>query len=99
MLLLVRLICERKAAALWQSRWRPQKENLPPDEWNVPLSQSRANMQALATVVAALIVASVAPLIGLFAYFRQREYELVRKKYLEDGVVVGQFVIVILGWV
>jgi len=35
-----------------------------------------------------LIAAVIAPLLGLFVYFRQKQYELVRKRYLEDGIDV-----------
>ena len=44
-----------------------------------------AVIESLAT---AILVALIAVLFGLWAYFRQKEYELVRERYLEKGVDV-----------
>ncbi len=40
----------------------------------------------IADVSVALLLVIVAALLGLWAYFRQKEYELVRERYLENGI-------------
>jgi hypothetical protein len=42
----------------------------------------------LATLASALLVVIFTTLSGLWVYFRQKEYELVRQRYLEDGLDV-----------
>lgn len=44
--------------------------------------------KAIATLASALLVVVVTALLGLWAYFRQKEYELVRERYLEQGIDV-----------
>lgn len=43
--------------------------------------------QPIATVLGALLVVVVTPLIGTWAYFRRKEYETVRQRYLDDGIL------------
>ena len=43
--------------------------------------------QPIATMLGALIVVVFAPLIGAWAYFRRKEYETVRQRYLDDGIL------------
>lgn len=43
--------------------------------------------QPLATILGALLVVIGAPLIGAWAYFRRKEYETVRQRYLDDGIL------------
>jgi hypothetical protein len=40
----------------------------------------------LASLVGPIVGASLAALFGILIFFRQKEYELVRKRYLEDGI-------------
>lgn len=40
----------------------------------------------IATVIAALAAAVIAPWFGLSIYHRQKEYEIVRKRYLDNGL-------------
>ena len=40
----------------------------------------------LASLVGPMVGASLAALFGIWVFFRQKEYELVRKRYLEDGI-------------
>jgi hypothetical protein len=44
--------------------------------------------KAFATLASALLVVIFTTLLGLWAYFRQKEYELVRQRYLEEGLDV-----------
>lgn len=46
-----------------------------------------AYAQPLATILGALLVVVVTPLIGVWAYFRRKEYETVRQRYLDDGIL------------
>lgn len=42
--------------------------------------------ETIAQVATTLLVVVVTALLGLWAYFRQKEYELVRQRYLENGI-------------
>lgn len=42
--------------------------------------------EPIATLIAALAAAVVAPWVGLSIYHRQKEYEIVRKRYLDNGL-------------
>ncbi len=42
----------------------------------------------MVTLFSAILAAIIAPLIGLFVYFTQKQYELVRNRYLDGGVDV-----------
>lgn len=44
--------------------------------------------EPIATILAALAAAVVAPWLGLALYHRQKEYEIVRKRYLDNGLDV-----------
>lgn len=44
--------------------------------------------KAIATLASAILVVLVTALLGLWAYFRQKEYELVRQRYLDEGIDV-----------
>ena len=44
--------------------------------------------EPIATVSAAVGAAIAAPLIGLYVYFRQKQYDLVRTRYLDNGMDV-----------
>lgn len=55
-------------------------------------------MEQYLPIIGALIVAIIGPLLGLWVYFRQKEYEFIRKRYLEEGIdVLSQEVEHVLG--
>ncbi|MCK4951736.1 MAG: hypothetical protein KAS48_07945 [Gammaproteobacteria bacterium] len=43
---------------------------------------------SLSTIAAAILAAIIAPLLGLLVYFKQKQYDLVRARYLENGLDV-----------
>lgn len=45
-----------------------------------------ANPQIIYPLGSTILASIIVPWIGLLIYFRQKEYELVRKRYLEDGI-------------
>ena len=53
-----------------------------------PAIKYLANIVFSKTVIAAVLASIVAPLIGLQIFYRQREYELVRQRYLDEGLDV-----------
>ena len=44
--------------------------------------------QPLATILGALLVVIGAPLFAIMIYFKQKEYETIRHRYLHDGIAV-----------
>jgi len=43
------------------------------------------------TIIAALVASILAPKVGLLTYYRQKEYELVRERYLDNGLDLISF--------
>ena len=43
-------------------------------------------LEPMLILMGTLLAAIIAPLFGLLLYYRKREYELVRKRYLEEGI-------------
>ena len=46
------------------------------------------HQEQIMTLVTGILVAIIAPLVGLIIYFKQKQYELVRNRYLDNGVDV-----------
>lgn len=44
--------------------------------------------QPVATILGAILVLVGAPLFGIWVYFKQKEYETIRHRYLDDGIAV-----------
>ncbi len=44
--------------------------------------------QPIATVLGAVLVLVGAPLFGILVYFKQKEYETIKQRYLDDGIAV-----------
>jgi len=44
--------------------------------------------QPIATVLGALLVVIITPIVGILVYFKQKEYETIKQRYLDDGLAL-----------